>query len=92
MNYHSRMRNHGAMVLVYAHLHNWGDFVRVNVGVHIPAPWFRILGLSLKLKVIQNLPCYELLDFIYEKKFHRAMTLLRGGPLVLDRRILWRTT
>jgi len=33
------------MVLVYLPT-KLGDFVRANVGVHIPAPWFANLGLG----------------------------------------------
>ena len=27
------------MVLVYESLHNWVNWTRANVGIHIPAPW-----------------------------------------------------
>ena len=36
--------HHGAGIFTY--IWNLGDFVRVNVGVHIPAPWFANLGHS----------------------------------------------
>jgi hypothetical protein len=31
------------MVLEYAHLQNWAKKHGVNVGVHIPAPWFTMV-------------------------------------------------